>query len=544
MDIAEDRGGRQRAGPGAILWSAMDVADDRERVGRYEVVCRLARGGMAEILLGRLTGPSGFERTVVIKRILPAYTEEQSFVDMFLDEARIAARIHHPNVVQHQELGQDGEQLYLVMEYLDGESLASVQRRSRSRAAPLSHVEAIHIVASAAAGLHAAHEMTDHEGEALGIVHRDISPQNLFVTYRGGVKVMDFGIAKASDRITTTEAGSLKGKIRYMSPEQARGERLDRRSDLFSLGIVLYEITTGHALFRRRTPLASLRAVQDGPIPPPSTIVPDYPAALEAIVMRALARDRDERFDDVEAFRTALLDVLEELGPETRPAESLAAHMERSFADRIMQKREMVRRVSRGAALDGLPESEVDSDVEIPSVVVEWPEESATQAPSPPRRKRGRALSIAAAVLLAVVAAGGVLYTLEGAEAEDARPPVHALAPPSTPATELEPGEPVPDADPVRVTVESDPTGATIRLAGESAGQTPATLSIERGAEAVAIELSRRGYQPLETEVVPDVDQRLRLSLQREPRGRRHRAPAKAMEPDTAPEPAPFPRFN
>ena len=160
------------------------------KLGRYTVVGELAVGGMAEILLARLAGPSGFERAVAIKRILPNFVNEQSFVDMFVDEARIAARINHANVVHYEELGQDDGQLYLVMEYLEGESCTGLMRRARSRARPLSLAESLYIVAEAAAGLHAAHEMRDLEGSPLDIVHRDISPQNLFITYAGGVKVM------------------------------------------------------------------------------------------------------------------------------------------------------------------------------------------------------------------------------------------------------------------------------------------------------------------------------------------------------------------
>lgn len=507
---------------------------------------------MAEILLGRLTGPSGFERSVVIKRILPAYAEERQFVEMFLDEARIAARIHHPNVVQHQELGEDGEQLYLVMEYLDGESLASVQRRARSRDDRLSYAEAVHVIASAAAGLHAAHEMTDHEGEALGIVHRDISPQNLFVTYRGGVKVMDFGIAKASDRITTTEAGSLKGKIRYMSPEQARGEALDRRSDLFSLAIVLYELTTGHALFRRNTPLASLRAVQDDPIPPPSSIVADYPPTLEAVCLRALARDPGDRYPDVHAFRIALLDALPALAGGGRPEEELAAHMERLFADRMDEKREMLRRVSHGTELHTPPEPEVDTHVEIPSVVVEASTEEPSTAPevvAPSSSRRPAALgALGVALALGVGVAGYALSREDESVSSTPLAPIEST-PGETAESATEPPEPAvedveDDAAPVQVTIESEPPGAMVRLAGDEVGPTPATVPIARGTEAVSIELSLDGYRPLVTEVVPDLDQRLRLSLQRQPRRRSRPPRTPAMEAEMAAETTAFPRFN
>src|SRR5262249_34107635 len=205
-------------------------------IGRYEVVGELATGGMAEIFLGRLVGPSGFERPVVIKRILRQLSHKESFVAMFLDEARIVAGIRHPNVVQVQELGQDTGELYLVMEYLEGESVASLVRRLVAQGERVDYALAAHVVAEACAGLHAAHE-------AQNLVHRDVSPQNVFITYDGHVKVIDFGIAKTEGRMAQTEAGQVKGKFGYMSPEQCKADPLDRRSDVFALGIVLYELS-------------------------------------------------------------------------------------------------------------------------------------------------------------------------------------------------------------------------------------------------------------------------------------------------------------
>ncbi|MEQ8891109.1 MAG: serine/threonine-protein kinase, partial [Sandaracinaceae bacterium] len=259
------------------------------RLGRYDIVGRLGAGGMAEILLGRISGPSGFERPVVIKRILPHLHGLREFVDMLLDEGRIAARIGHPNVVQVQELTHEREDLYLVMEYLEGEAASGLARRARARRLRLLPTLCAYIVAEACAGLHAAHELRSPDGELLDVVHRDVSPQNLFVGYDGTVKVLDFGIAKAAGRITRTEAGMLKGKFEYMSPEQARGDALDRRSDVFALGIVLYELSTQHRLFRRASHTETLRAVIGAEVPPPSEIDPSYPAVLEEVCLRALS---------------------------------------------------------------------------------------------------------------------------------------------------------------------------------------------------------------------------------------------------------------
>src|SRR4051794_11133466 len=189
-------------------------------LGRYEVVGFLASGGMAEVFLGRVRGPSGFERPVVLKRMLPHLIRQESFVNMFLDEARIVARVRHPNVVQVHELTREGGELFMVMEYLEGESLAGLSRRLMARGETLDPEIAAYVVAEACSGLHSAHELRGDDGKSVGVVHRDVSPQNLFVTFAGSVKILDFGIAKAQDRVTRTETGELKGKLDYMSPEQ------------------------------------------------------------------------------------------------------------------------------------------------------------------------------------------------------------------------------------------------------------------------------------------------------------------------------------
>jgi len=246
-----------------------------DRIGRYEIVGFLAAGGMAEILLGRMVGPegTGFERPVVIKRILPHLAREKAFVDMFLDEARIVGSIRHSNVVQVQELGHEGGELYMVMNYLEGENASGLSRRVASRRETLDPALGAFIVAEACAGLHAAHELTDTEGRSRNLVHRDVSPQNIFITYRGEVSVLDFGIATAADRATHTETGAIKGKFEYMSLEQCLGMHLDRRADVFSMGVVLYELTTGHRLFKRPTQLLAFKAICDQPIVPPSRTI-------------------------------------------------------------------------------------------------------------------------------------------------------------------------------------------------------------------------------------------------------------------------------
>jgi serine/threonine protein kinase len=249
-----------------------------KRLGKYEILRHIATGGMAEIFLARATGIEGFEKLVVIKRILPHLAVEPEITKMFLDEARIAATLHHSNIVQVFDIGAVDGQYFLAMEFLEGEDVSRIRRATRVArvALPLDH--ALNIVINACAGLHYAHERPGLDGKPLNIVHRDVSPQNVLVTYEGEVKLVDFGIAKASTRASAaTRVGTLKGKIRYMSPEQARSEPLDRRSDVFSTAIVLWELTTGRRLFHGRAEFDVLKAIIETDAPLPSSIVPGYP---------------------------------------------------------------------------------------------------------------------------------------------------------------------------------------------------------------------------------------------------------------------------
>src|SRR5450432_998169 len=267
------------------------------RIGRYQLIGRLAKGGMAEAYLGVCGELPGLHSLVVVKRILPHLSSNEQFVRMFFDEARIGTLLDHPNVVRIIEVGRDRDGYFLAMEPVQGKPLSALLRKAAHRKSPLGHAEAAFIVGQAADGLGYAHGLEDVEGHPLNVVHRDISPQNILVSFEGAVKVIDFGIASALGRITETIPGDLKGKIEYMSPEQASGAVADRRSDIFALGVVLWEALCGRRLFRRETELATMRAIVDKPIPrPPRAAL--VPPALERIVMRALEKEPKDRFQD------------------------------------------------------------------------------------------------------------------------------------------------------------------------------------------------------------------------------------------------------
>ncbi len=290
---------------------------------------------MASVHLGRMDGPGGFQKWVAIKRIHPHLIEDDSFVQMFLDEARVAARISHPNVATVFELGKHDDSYWIAMEYF--EPLRELMRRTEEIGSVMPPEIACRIIADAE-GLHAAHELTGKNGERLNLVHRDVTPHNLFVTYDGTTKVVDFGIAKFSSRMSSTRAGTLKGKLAYMSPEQVHGEQIDRRTDIFALGVVLWELTTGQRLFRMESDLDTLAKVQECNVQKPSTIVRGYPIDLEKIVMKALSKNRGERFKTAREFSRALQGLLMRRGLFIA-SDEVSGYVRRSSKRRI-QKRE------------------------------------------------------------------------------------------------------------------------------------------------------------------------------------------------------------
>ena len=269
-------------------------------IGKYRVLKSLAAGGMAEIFLAKLRGPEGFEKLVVVKQVLPHLVKNSDFVRMFLDEARLAAQLSHPNIVQIFELGVDAPtgSYFIAMEYIHGENLRQLGKEAVTRQQQIPMEFAAKIIGQAAEGLYYAHTKTDPSGKPLNVVHRDISPQNLILSFDGLCKIVDFGIAKASTQLVETQAGVLKGKYAYMSPEQCRGFPLDGRSDLFALGICLWELITGKGLYRQSNELMIMRAIVEETPPPPSSVRPDVPPALDAIVNKALAKKPKDRFQD------------------------------------------------------------------------------------------------------------------------------------------------------------------------------------------------------------------------------------------------------
>ncbi len=468
---------------------------------------QLATGGMAEILLARLSGPAAFARAVVIKRMLRQHAQKRAFVTMFLDEARTIAKIRHPNVVQVQELGEDAGEIFLVLEYVAGENLSSILKRSVAVGERLEPMLVAHVIAEACAGLHAAHELVSDDGRHQNLVHRDVSPQNLFVAYDGHVKLLDFGVAITDERVARTEVGDVKGKLEYMSPEQARAEPLDRRSDIFAMGIVLYELGTGRRLFKRLMPARTLEAICSEPVIPPSRVADDFPPALETVVMKALAKNPAERYATAAEMRAALLDVARGM---TQPVEALAERMKRWFPERIAEKSEMLRRLAGGDAVSDIPAGEVDDDVVVPSMPA--------AAPVVTRRRPPWAAIAIGLLAVTAIALGAAKLGARSAASANVDAATSSLGANGAISDVPSASEPPAPSD-VLVRVESRPPGARVLTDGDDRGTTPLDLRLARGATSVRVELRLAGFTSTTQVVVPDADQKLVLSLA--PAGRR-----------------------
>jgi len=299
----------------------------------YEILAKLAMGGMAEIFLARGASAAGVERYVVLKRVLRHRANEEGFIKMFLDEARLAAQLQHPNIAQVYDIGKLGDSYFFTMEYVHGETVRTLLQRSHALRRPIPIGSVLSVVAGSAAGLHHAHDRKGMDGKPLGIVHRDVSPSNLMVSYEGTVKVVDFGVAKAAHRDTETRSGTVKGKITYMSPEQCKGGDMDRRSDLFSLGIVMWEMLTTERLFRRNSDFENMQAIVAEDVPPPSSLRPEIPPEIDGIVMKLLAKRVADRFQTADEVHEAIENAAVRTGSALSAA-SLGRFMRELFGQR------------------------------------------------------------------------------------------------------------------------------------------------------------------------------------------------------------------
>ena len=454
-------------------------------LGRYELLLPIAAGGMAMVWAARVKGTRGFQKIVAVKTMLSKLSEDAQFEQMFLDEASLASQIRHPNVVEISDLGEQEGVLYLAMEWIDGVPLNQLMKAAKpAGGVPLPI--AVRIVMNACAGLHAAHELRDAKGQLIGLVHRDVSPQNILVTYDGVSKVVDFGVAKATAMGGgATVAGQLKGKVSYMAPEQVRGEAIDRRVDIFAMGIVLYALTTGKHPFRRESEAATMYTIAStDAVVSPRKFLPDYPASLEAVLLKALAKNPAERYATASEFLRALDQCL----PATEKAhtdEDVGVFIGKLFSKKREESRAALAEAlaladkhgSRGGAggatgtgaHSALTQSQVSSLSTVGVAASLAPESTYTSVGAPElavaqRRKRVLLLSLSAVVLVACVAA--LILKKSG------------NAPERAAATQLTAPKPTEPAERTRAVEPSAPKVDLQALPVESATQAPSAAPI------------------------------------------------------------------
>lgn len=452
-----------------VTTTGMTILPLNERhFGRYTLLRTLGSGGMATVYLARYTHNDGFEKLVAIKRIHQHLAEDDEFLKMFADEARLAGRISHPNVAQILEYNSSPSH-FIAMEYVDGESLVSLIRRVQP---PLT--VSARIVAQAAAGLHAAHEIKDRNGAYLNVVHRDVSPHNILMSYDGVVKVVDFGVARARDNLHVTSTGTVKGKFAYMSPEQAQMQSVDRRSDVFSLGIVLYEITTRYRLFKAKGEAATISKVLHGEIVPPSVLVEGYPDQLEDIVLKALSRDPDQRYATAENFQVALEDYVSNNRPRLKP-NSLAELMQTTFSDQIDEKRLFLQRCDELIDIS----EEAEDPESSPSLTLNGATVSVAQLAlaAQRQRRRRRIFTIIALFFLLGLSAGGLWFY-----DQFVAKPNHVESPASPPLVRLE--------------IKTIPKNATLKIDGKKVVN-PYFEEFQPKPGSLKLEIEAEGYRSL-----------------------------------------------
>jgi serine/threonine protein kinase/cytochrome c-type biogenesis protein CcmH/NrfG len=354
------------------------------RYGKYILLEKLAVGGMAQLYKAKITGEEGFEKLVAVKQILPHLAEERELISALIDEAKLAALLNHQNIVQIYDFGSMDNSYYIAMEYLFGKDLRNVMGMAKEKGSPLSMENALYIITRVCAGLDYAHKLKDFQGRPLNIIHRDISPQNIFITYEGEVKIVDFGIAKAATRSTVTQLGMIKGKVRYMSPEQASGEHLDYRSDIFSTGIILYEILTGRKMFSGET-MQILANVREAKFDAPEAVLGDINPKLCRILHLALAKEPEQRYQSCGDMLSDLEDCMYDLKmhPTSRV---LSQYMKELFRQEMEKDLRVFREVEEIGIAEELEEEVKGNSFEVEGAVPAAPPLGG-ENPSRPRKK-------------------------------------------------------------------------------------------------------------------------------------------------------------
>lgn len=501
--------------------------------GKYRLIAELGHGGMADVFLAVQAGPagSGFSKLTVIKRLRANLAEDPEFVEMLVDEARIAARLNHPNVVQTNEVGEVGNQYFIAMEYLDGQPFHRIQHRSTQRAKAgdptlVTKEQQYIILMDALAGLHHAHELKDYDGTELRIVHRDITPHNIFVTYDGQVKVVDFGIAKAAGRASETRQGVVKGKVRYMAPEQAVGHDVDRRADVFAAGVMLWEIAAGRRMWKDSDDLRIVQALVAGELPgAPSTFDPTVSPELDRICTKALQLRPEERYDTADEFRLDLEQALAEAGQLVIPRRTLPAAVGELFKDKRTEIRAVIekqltmlgkpsgemRAALPRASPESTPELRADSSSALSVSVAEPasadPPTELYQGPSPKKPRRGIAVAVAGVAALCI--AGVVVWRGDlaaRADASNTKANVNVNVNNANANANA-------NAD-VSVKLTGSPSIASVRIDNGPPQRLPLDIKVRRDEREHAVQFEAEGFAPKVEQVTFARDVMLNVELQ------------------------------
>lgn len=517
-----------------------------EPFGKYVLLDRIGHGGMAEVFRAVSRGPEGFQRALVIKRILPHLSQDRIFVRMFIDEAKVCGLLSHPNLVQIYEFGKIENSFFIAMEHVHGRTLNAVLNELARLRRPVSLAAAAEIARQICVGLHHAHSLRSATGQPLGIVHRDISPSNVMLAFHGGVTILDFGIARMADELrhTHTQVGSVKGKASYMSPEQLRNEDVDRRSDIFSVGVVLHEMLTGRRLFPGARGSVDRKLVELS-LPLPSELNPAVPPALDRVVMRALASERDARYATAGEMAADLDQVmhearmspreharlLDDLFPDDASASDLRVVLPAAPSGRVEAPVEPA--AGPGQEADGAGESDCKDNGngageregdgqgrETP----DGPRDANTDADGPRRdqtsylvdlsgleRGRGRRPMRLGVAGLSLLALGTVPVVLHATKHPGPLPKL-VLAPAQPPAA-------VPRVAPAETDahcfLDSSPQSATVTRTkgGQVVGRTPLMLVVPRSGSPISLRFEHAGRKPVVEQIIPDEDKMVRVDL-------------------------------
>ncbi|HYO66579.1 MAG TPA: protein kinase [Archangium sp.] len=516
--------------------------------GKYQLLRKIASGGMGQVFLALERG-AGLERLVVLKLILPHLAEDEDFLAMFLEEARLVARLAHPNLITILELTEIDGRHCLAMEYVQGDDVRRLEKYARAQGKPLPVGLVLRIIAEAAAGLNYAHQARNPQGQPLHLVHRDVSPQNILVGFDGGVKVIDFGVAKAAGSASNTATGVLKGKYPYMSPEQANGQHVDARSDLFALGVVLWEMLTGRRLFKGESDLMTLRLVRDCLVPPPSQLNPKLPPGVDELVLRALAPTPEGRFPDCGAFRLAIENYILQYRLPASNAH-LSAYLRDLYTERITRESDPANldQLAEDADLDSKSNSSrsnarsgsqqgagprISTPAGTGTPVVPPPRpltksksksknsgpHTLSLPPAPEPKRRVPRVAVLASVGTLLVCAGAAIVMLRQqpagvAQVLEPTPVVRTqLAPvPTEPPAPLEPR-------PLKtLKLLSEPPGAWVVVDGKQYGPTPMELPLRPDAPKVTVAVKMDGYETQEHQLSADNAPEFLVKLRQKPR--------------------------